>query len=430
MCNIRMIVKSFYSAKRIIALIAIGLVFLTSSAIAQNSTSSPYSYYGLGELSMNSTGNSISMGGTGLAYKGGRVLNFQNPAALASLDSLKFIFNVGMGVKSTKLSQRDKSDSFNDFNLTRLAFGFKVSPRYTTAVSISPFSNLGYEITEREKVIGSDSYLDRSLTGTGGLNQLTWSNGVEITKDLSLGMNVSYLFGNNERTEVVFLETSSSYSYQNNSKLISKGIYLDFAAQYQMDLGKYDLTLGAKYQPKLGVGAKQIVEVTNYSSNGVGNSPYDNSDRGTFDVPETYGIGFGLSQNKHLWVGGDYVYERWSDTKVFEKENNLRDRNKFSLGMEYKADDGYARKFFKKMTYRLGGFYDTGYISINDEKISTMGLSLGFGIPMAKDAGMINIAVEYGSAGTKSSSLVREDFTRITIDINLFETWFFKRKYN
>tara|TARA_R110001583_G_scaffold43936_2_gene139553 strand:- start:10848 stop:12125 length:1278 start_codon:yes stop_codon:yes gene_type:complete len=425
-----MIVKPFYSAKRIIALLGISLVFITSSAIAQNSTSSPYSYYGLGELSMNSNGNSISMGGTSLAYRGGRVLNFQNPAALAHVDSLKFIFNVGMGVKFTNLNQRDKSDSFNDYNLTRLAFGFKVSPRYSTAFSVSPYSNLGYEITEREKVIGSEDYLNRSLKGTGGLNQLTWSNGVKVTKDLSLGLNATYLFGNNGRDEIIILESASSYIYSNNSKLISKGIYLDFGAQYQMDLGKYDLTLGAKYQPKLGVAAKQIVRVTNYSSSGVGNSPYENTNRGTFDVPENYGIGFGLNKNKQLWIGGDYLHEKWSDTKVFDKENDLRDRNKFSLGMEYKADDGYARKFFKKMTYRLGGFYDTGYITIDDEKISTMGLSLGFGIPMAKDAGMINIAVEFGTAGTTTNSLVREDFTRITVDINLFESWFVKRKYN
>ena len=425
-----MIVRPFYSAKKIIALLGISFLFLTSSAFAQNSTSSPYSYYGLGELSLNGSGNGISMGGTSLAYRGGRVLNFLNPAALAHVDSLKFIFNVGMAVKYTDLKQRDKSDSFNDYNLTRLAFGFKVSPRYSTAFSVSPYSNLGYEITEREKVIGSDDYLNRSLNGTGGLNQLTWSNGFKVTKDLSLGFNATYLFGNNARTETIILESTSSYVYQNNSKLISKGIYLDFGAQYQMDLGKYDLTLGAKYQPKLGVSAKQIIKVTNFNSSGSGNSPYEDTNRGTFDVPEGYSIGFGLSKNNQFWFGGDYLHEKWSDTKVFNQKNDLRDRDKFSLGMEYKADDGYARKFFKKMTYRLGGFYDTGYITIDDEKISTMGISLGFGIPMARDGGMINVAIEYGSSGTTNNSLVREDFTRITFDINLFESWFIKRKYD
>ncbi len=424
-----MIVKPFYSMRKLIALLGVSLLFLTSSVFAQNSTSSPYSYYGLGELSQNGSGNSISLGGTSLAYRDGGVLNLQNPAALAHVDSLKFIFNVGMAAKYTNLNQGDKSDAFNDYNLTRLAFGFKVSPRYSTAFSVSPYTSLGYEITKREKVIGSESYINRSLKGSGGLNQLTWSNGVKVTKDLSLGINAIYLFGNNARDEIIVMEAGSSYVYKSNTKLISKGVYFNLGAQYQMDFGKYNLILGAKYQPKLGVSAKQILEVTNFNSN-IGDERHKDTDRGSFDVPESYGLGFGLSKGKQLWIGGDYTFEKWSDTESFDRNNSLRDRSKFSLGMEYKANDGYARKFLKKMTYRLGGFYDTGYVTVEDEKINSMGISLGFGIPMAKSAGMINVAVEFGISGTTDNNMVREDFTRITVDINLFERWFVKRKYH
>jgi len=425
MWNMRMIAKPFYSIKKLLTIIGFSLLFFTTTAYAQNSTSSPYSYYGLGELNQTGTGNGIAMGGTSLAYRNGGVLNIQNPAALAHVDSLKFIFNVGMAAKYTNLNQGDKSDFFNDYNLTRIAFGFKVSPRYSTAFSVSPYTSLGYEITKREKVIGSDSYINRSLKGSGGLNQLTWSNGVKINENLSLGINGIYLFGNNLREEIVALEAGSSNVYKNNTKLISQGIYFNLGAQYQMDLGKYDLTLGAKYQPKLGVSAKQ--DMTSTIS---GVPRHDDIDRGTFDVPETYGLGFGLSKGKQLWIGGDYQFEKWSDTEVFSRDNALRDRSKFSLGMEYNANDGYARKFLEKMTYRLGGFYDTGYVTVEDEKINSMGVSLGFGIPMAKSGGMINVAVEFGISGTTDNNMVREDFTRITVDINLFERWFVKRKYH
>ncbi|MCZ4694254.1 OmpP1/FadL family transporter [Ancylomarina euxinus] len=429
MWNMRMIAKPFYSIKKLLTIIGFSLLFFTTTVYAQNSTSSPYSYYGLGELNQNASGNSISMGGTSLAYRDGGVLNIQNPAALAQVDSLKFIFNVGMAAKYTNLNQGNKSDYFNDYNLTRLAFGFKVSPRYSTAFSVSPYTSLGYEITKREKVIGSESYINRSLKGSGGLNQLTWSNGVKVTKNLSLGINGIYLFGNNARDEIITMETGSSYVYKNNSKLISKGVYFNLGAQYQIDLGKYDFTLGAKYQPKVGVDAEQIIKVTNYSS-GIGAVRHEDTDKGSFDVPESYGLGFGLKKGKQLWIGGDYLFEKWSDTEVFNKNSSLKDRNKFSLGMEYKANDGYARKFLKKMTYRLGGFYDTGYVTVEDEKINSMGVSLGFGIPMAQNGGMINVALEFGISGTTNNNLVREDFTRITVDINLFEKWFVKRKYH
>ena len=59
-----------------------------------------------------------------------------------------------------------------------------------------------------------------------------------------------------------------------------------------------------------------------------------------------------------------------------------------------------------------------------------MGVSLGLGIPMAKNTGMINVALEFGMNGTTENNMVREDFTRITVDINLFERWFVKRKYH
>ncbi len=429
MCIIQMILKYLYSAKRVFALCAIGFVFLTGSVVAQNTTSSPYSYYGLGELSNNTSASSIGMGGTNMAYRGGHILNFNNPASLVNIDSLKFIFNLGMAVKYTHLNQRGEGSNLSDYNLKSLAFGFKVSPRYSTAFSISPYSNLGYNVVEKEKVIGSDDYFIRTLNGTGGLNQLTWSNGLKVTKDLALGVNVAYLFGNNSRDEIITMAKGSTYLYQNNNKYISKGVYLDFGAQYQMDLGKYDLTLAAKYQPKLSVSSKQINKVTNFNST-TGSVRYENTDRRSFDVPEGYSLGFGLSEGKHLWFGGDYLYEKWSDVAIFEKEHILRDRSKLSLGMEYRADDGYARKFLKKMTYRLGGFYDDGYITLRDEKIKAVGLSFGFGLPMAKDSGMLNVAIEFGTSGTANKNLVREDFARITLDVNFFERWFFKRKYN
>lgn len=419
-----MIVKPFYSTKKIIALLGISLLFVTSSVLAQNSTSSPYSYYGLGELNQNSSGNSISMGGTSLAYRNSSVLNIQNPAALAHIDSLKFIFNVGMAAKYSNLNQGDKSDFLNDYNLTRIAFGFKVSPRYSTAFSVSPYSSLGYDISKREKVIGDETYLNRFLRGSGGLSQLIWSNGVKVTKNLSLGINGIYLFGNNTRDEIISLESTTTNVYTSSRKLISQGLYFNLGAQYQMELGKYSLILGAKYQPKIAVNAKEKI------NDAISGAPrHEDTDRGSFDVPETYGIGFGLSKGKHLWIGGDYLHEKWSDTEVFKKSYSLRDRNKFCLGVEYNANDGYARKFFKKMTYRLGGFYDTGYVTVENEDIKTMGVSLGFGIPMAKNKGMINVALEFGTSGTTKNNMVREDFTRITVDINLFERWFGKRKY-
>lgn len=420
-------IKPFNSTKKIITIISFGLLFVTTSAFAQNNTSSTYSYFGLGELLQSSSGQSIGLGGTSLAYKGRSVLNINNPASLSQIDSLKFHFNIGSVVKFTRLNQGNDHDMITDFNLSRIAFGFKVSSRYATAFSISPYSSLGYKITKIEKVLGDNQNVVRSLEGTGGLNQFVWSNGFKITKDLSLGVNGIYIFGNNTRSEAVVLAGVGSSAFINKSELLSKGLAVNFGAQYKINFGNSALTLGAKYQPKIGVKAKQKMEISNSNNS---TPTYKDEDNGDFDVPESFGFGFGLNKGQHLWIGGDYQHERWSETKIFDKNNEFVDRSKFNFGVEYNPNDGYARKFFKRLSYRLGSFYDTGYIKVEDKKISAMGLSAGLSIPMAQGKGIVNLAVEFGTTGTLNNNLVREDFTRITIDVSLFERWFVKRKYN
>ena len=76
--------------------ITASLLLLSSLGLhAQSGTNSPYSQYGLGELSEQS--GSFSRGMNGLAY--GLRLNNQvnalNPASYSALDSLSFIFDAG-----------------------------------------------------------------------------------------------------------------------------------------------------------------------------------------------------------------------------------------------------------------------------------------------------------------------------------------------
>ena len=73
-------------------------IILASSwlmASAQMSTS-PYSKLGFGLLNDNATGMQRSMGGVGYAMKGGRIVNVMNPASYADVDSLTFLWDVGI----------------------------------------------------------------------------------------------------------------------------------------------------------------------------------------------------------------------------------------------------------------------------------------------------------------------------------------------
>ncbi|MCY1633317.1 outer membrane protein transport protein [Marinifilum sp. D737] len=417
------LMKSLKSVGKFCFLSVMGIILISSDLKAQNNTSSPYSYYGYGELMTHDIVNSTGM--ASLSYSDGSVLNINNPAALSQLDSLKFIFQFGMSAKFSRLKQGNDDDTFNDLNFSKLAFGFKAAPGYGVAVSLVPYTSLGYDITNVEFIEGGTDYVVRSLKGTGGLNQLVLSNGFQLTKNLSLGVNGIYIFGNNSRDESILPQGGTASTYLNTSKLISSGLNFNVGAQYQFNFKDNSIVLGMKYQPKIGIRAKREVEVVN-----LGTISYKDTRHGRYEVPEILGLSLGVNKGKQLWFGADYLLEKWSETKKFEKENQLVDRNKFSFATIYKANDGYATKFFKKLTYRFGAFYDTGYMEVRDERITTRGFSFGVGMPLARGKGMINMSFEFGQMGLTANNLVREDYGKINIELNLFENWFIKRKYH
>ena len=67
-----------------------------SLVIAQNTTNSPTSMFGLGELSTGEGGQYAGLGGTGIALRGNNFLNNANPASLTELTEQRFQIDAGI----------------------------------------------------------------------------------------------------------------------------------------------------------------------------------------------------------------------------------------------------------------------------------------------------------------------------------------------
>ena len=88
---------------------AVGLLAAASGAIAQNNTISPYSRFGYGLLSDQANTVQKSMGGVGIAMRSGRQINFMNPASYAGMDSLTFLFDMGLDIKTLRTTEGNES---------------------------------------------------------------------------------------------------------------------------------------------------------------------------------------------------------------------------------------------------------------------------------------------------------------------------------
>ena len=92
---------------RLTAAFALILSAILSGA-AQNGTMTPYSSFGYGVLRDGATSTQRSMGGVGYAMNSGRQINSMNPASYAAIDSLTFLFD--MGIDLTNLWQSEVID--------------------------------------------------------------------------------------------------------------------------------------------------------------------------------------------------------------------------------------------------------------------------------------------------------------------------------
>ena len=77
-----------------------------------------------------------------------------------------------------------------------------------------------------------------------------------MLKNLSVGVNASYFWGDINRTRVVYFPSvSGAYNYNHQSVASVSSYKLDFGAQYTLDIDKkHSVTIGAVYSPELKLG--------------------------------------------------------------------------------------------------------------------------------------------------------------------------------
>ena len=71
---------------------------------AENGMNSPYTRYGLGQLSSMETGTSKGMGGTGIGLRNSNQINLLNPASYSSVDTLTFLMDIGLSLHNANFS--------------------------------------------------------------------------------------------------------------------------------------------------------------------------------------------------------------------------------------------------------------------------------------------------------------------------------------
>ncbi|MDL2319501.1 hypothetical protein LJC45_00005 [Alistipes sp. OttesenSCG-928-B03] len=406
--------------RTVITLLA--LCALPAQSLFGQSTVSPYSFFGIGEIETGNYGENAGMGGLGIGFRQANSLNPSNPAALSGIVSKKFIFDISAFGKAAWYTGQGKSEATMTANLRRLGVGFQVTDRWKVSAGLTPFSNVGYRIHKWTQAEGSDTMYETVFTGEGGLSKFYVGQALVISRNLSVGVNFAYVFGNTMHKETTDYWTSEEKSHAQKA-------FFDFGLQYYADL-RHDrhLTVGLVGGYRSEVSMQNSVYTYDYEG-------YVYRDKttpsNTQHIPAFYGIGLSLASRK-VTIGIDYLFQQWSGIDSGAKSVKYKDMNKITAGISYTANKFDARYYRKRITYQFGVTADDSYLSVSGKSGINFSVSAGMVFPLSNFENTIHFGVEYGRNSTPAETriAVKENFVKATIGITFRERWFERKQYH
>jgi len=151
----------------------------------------------------------------------------------------------------------------------------------------------------------------------------------------------------------------------------------------------------------------------------------------------SYGVGAAYSFDQKLTVTADFQLNQWAKVNMpayslagATGDVELTNSSMISFGAEYLPDNRLATTIFSRIKYRIGAYRYRDYIKYYGTEINETGFSVGLGLPILRDKSSLNISFIWGSKGSTSNNLIKENFARVTLDITMFEYWFIKRKFD
>ena len=282
----------FSSIKRYTGkIIPTSLLFCAFHAHAQDN--SPYSRYGLGDLVPTTNVVNRSMGGISAGYADFLTTNFNNPASYSSFRmfleekskqpvSGRVLLDAGINIDTRSLRNPNQPQKFSSTNATfsYLQLGIPLRNNWGLSFGLRPISRINYKVSRKE-LLFNNQLNDSAYTefnGEGGAFLPTIGTGFAI-KNLSLGVNMGYLFGKKEfsTTRTVFND-SAVYNTSKHTSLASFGnLFFNAGLQYQIKLSKEtSLRLGVAGNWKQNINATQDETVeTIISSSTTGSTRLD-----------------------------------------------------------------------------------------------------------------------------------------------------------
>ena len=410
---------------------------------------SPYSIFGVGNISKQGTAYNKSMGGVGIASRNKRFINYLNPAAVTARDSLAFMADFGLSGKNTIYAQNTPKGNMtsvnNTFNIYDFIMSFPIWRSSAFMVGITPFSDVGYDFSRVEtdqNIIGNTGNITYDSYGKGSVYQLFIGAGATFWKKFSVGAEFIYYFGNIDKVTKMNYKDNSYRSINTGNELMLRGATGKLGVQYEQKLGSdISMIVGGTY--RLGTNVKGYSKNFRYAtqSNITDSLKYNIDTLGLgrdIRFADELGIGISVKGGDKWSAEFNYIRSDWRkagfDSKpgfsaVGDAAFSSTVSQSFRAGFEIVPNRNDIRYYLKRCSYRAGAYYDQEYYKVNGYDINTVGITLGITLPIYMWYNGISLGVDMGQRSSDRNELIRERYIMFNIGFNIHDIWFQKNRY-
>lgn len=449
---------------KLVAAAAVLLPFTVSAQTSSINAFSPYTMYGIGELSTQGTLPMRSMGGAGVALRNTGIVNLLNPASYSVMPQKSFLFDFGVEGQNYYNAQTvnglSKKTAYNTFNFHDIAFQLPLAKKLGLGFSLTPYSNVGYrtkyiqEFDPNDPVWGNVGPIQYNYQGEGDVTEVKLGVGWEVFKNFSIGLAAQYYWGDIDRsfvmtpTPITGDGTFSSTTGRTNYSISTfKG---QVGVQWNAVLNrKRALTFGATFD--IGGDLKPRSTSTIYVGDLYNTIVKGDTTHLALVLPRQLSVG-AYYQTSKIALALDYVYQNWGGRNSITEQTGVSGPDKTSykvaytntstvkFGVEYTPSRYDVRRFLKRWSYRAGVRYGTFNQTYNGNKLSEYAVTLGIGIPVGfMTISGVDVGFEYGRRGynvAERIGLVRQQYFKFSVGFTLFagsengEFWFLRPKYD
>jgi len=442
---------------------AIFTVILVGNAYGQNTSTSAFSSYGIGEIDGIDNATFLGIGNSTITFFDSTTVNYFNPSTYNSYAKGQPLFSMGVSSRISIYRENELENINRTVTLNHFAMGFSFAKHFGIAFGLKPFSRRGYNFSTISQVnFGTDS-VKHTYIGSGSASEAFLGISSTLIKyknhHVSVGGNLGFVFGSvtNERRSNLIGSATGGIEMKSTKV---QSLHYEFGLNYKWSISKkHSFIVAGVVTPAQDLRSSERTYL--YYSKFVDNvSFYDKLDStissigairlapsSTFGI--NYNFGFGdvnrkdKIRNSEVSFHISFNISDWS--KYYSRFDAVTENpgylatSRINFGIQYVPEKEFLAQstksnFLEIVRYRVGCYQYTLPFSTDGLKQVDSGATFGFGIPIGvqKSLSSINIGFAAGKRGSGVEGTVSENYYGINLGIVFapgnFERWFVKRK--